>query len=97
MPNVATPGSISHGTLREVDLLRAFSNCLASYKGESDLVVEAIQLASLIEDGERSTTSHDVEEVLEILEDELNELAPPLHYFGAHEGDGSDFGFWPLY
>jgi len=27
--------------------------------------------------------------------DVLNDHAPAFCYFGAHEGDGSDFGFWP--
>tara|TARA_Y100000310_G_scaffold343680_1_gene452443 strand:- start:1457 stop:1825 length:369 start_codon:yes stop_codon:yes gene_type:complete len=31
---------------------------------------------------------------LEDLFDLLDEFAPPGYHFGAHEGDGSDFGFW---
>ena len=33
---------------------------------------------------------------LEDLFDLLNEFAPDGHYFGSHEGDGSDFGFWKI-
>jgi hypothetical protein len=33
---------------------------------------------------------------LEALFDLLDELAPTGTGFGAHEGDGSDFGFWSL-
>jgi hypothetical protein len=35
-------------------------------------------------------------EIIADMMDALNDLAPAGYYFGAHEGDGSDFGFWPL-
>lgn len=40
-------------------------------------------------------TSDCVDDYLADLIDLLNAFAPRGHYFGAHEGDGSDFGFWP--
>lgn len=36
----------------------------------------------------------DASYVLEELFDLLDELSPPDHYFGAHPGDGADFGWW---
>ena len=33
---------------------------------------------------------------LEEMFDVLNDHAPEGYYFGAHEGDGSDFGFWEI-
>jgi hypothetical protein len=33
-------------------------------------------------------------ELVTFLHEKLEELAPYGYYFGAIEGDGSDFGFW---
>lgn len=49
------------------------------------------------DDGERESGYWESESCmydLETLSDLLNEFAPPYSYFGAHEGDGSDYGFW---
>jgi hypothetical protein len=106
-------GSISHGTLRTPDLLRAFA---ASFEGLCDgqtippIVAEARGTAELIEECEercsgQGNTATNAEalgeqeeigqEVLTDLADNyLSECAPPYCYFGTHDGDGSDFGFW---
>jgi len=34
--------------------------------------------------------------VLEEVREKLEESAPEGTYFGTLEGDGTDFGFWPL-
>lgn len=101
-----TIGAITHGTLRPEDLLESYASQLwylirespaEEVEGDVILVNEARQL--LEDDGTlKDNTEAGCEEagfVLEALHDRLNELAPPLCYFGAHEGDGSCIGFWP--
>ncbi len=100
-------GSISSGTLRTEDLLAAFADELESIaKAEAphpgalnpDLMGPVNEARELLAKGPDNWT--DEEEgtaswlVNEDLMDALNEHAPPYCYFGAHEGDGADFGFW---
>lgn len=83
-------GSISWGTLRAEDLIPAFADELERLDEEgkySDLIKEANEI-----------TDFDSEESSYILNEELfnalNDFAPDGCYFGASEGDGTDFGFW---
>lgn len=92
----ATMGSISHGTLRTPDLLETFANELERLdhdKTHSALIERARSdwnnLDQMDSDGDEESS-----ETVNELIDALNEFAPPFCFFGAHEGDGSDFGFW---
>jgi hypothetical protein len=96
MANVkAEPGSISHGTLREDDLIDAFMGVL------NELDPQAYD-AALAEYGSFDTMEGQSKEEFdgwflnEYLFDKMDEYSPEGHYFGAHPGDGSDFGWWPV-
>lgn len=75
--------------MRTEDLIPAFAeelNRLDEDKEYSDLVEEA-----------ESVTDFDCEMSLYFLEelfDILNNFAPSYMYFGAHPGNGSDYGCW---
>jgi hypothetical protein len=103
-------GSISTGTLRQQDLLSAFAQKLSSlestkfyaevgpdslelYHG-SELVQQAPAMLNAL-DNTTAVGNPYVAEYLDWLTDALQEYCPPFVYFGAHPGDGADFGFWP--
>jgi len=81
-------GEISSGTLRTEDLLDSFSWYLRRYGGA--------EYAALCD--EAANVDPDSDEAADVLADlgeALNTIAAPYTYFGANEGDGSCFGFWP--
>ena len=91
MIDKVTIGSVSTGTLRDEDLLAAFAFELERL---ADNYPELVDRANqFVEDGftDGEASSNCVAELM----DALSEYAPPHVYFGAHEGDGADFGFWP--
>ena len=95
-----TIGSISAGTLKTKDLLDAFTNQLEYLTGKGHhLVAQYDQLLEDIEDNDDGTldieTDDNAQYLLEAITQALEDLAPPLTYFGTLEGDGADFGFWP--
>ena len=83
-------GSISTGTLRTDDLLRAFGNILEQLTESSFLTRNAYRLTTM-----NHASQQECDDVIAELEEALQELCPPFVYFGAHPGDGADFGFWP--
>lgn len=82
-------GTVIHGTLRTEALLSAFCWEIERLGGSHEVPESALEN---FEDPYwyTETAQQDLEEAFST----LNELAPEGMYFGAHPGDGSDFGFW---
>lgn len=91
-------GSISHGTMRTEDLIPIFLSELYDLAKRYS-VADHLRLCREIqhridtEPGyfDSEGASYDLNESLF---NALNEHAAPYFYFGAHPGDGSDYGFW---
>lgn len=94
MKTLGSIGTISHGTMRSEDLLEAFADELEYLCKANDLPVDGLVQEARDVDPE-DYGDETVSELIDDLIDALNEFAPPYCYFGAHEGDGSDYGFWP--
>ena len=87
-------GTISEGTLRTEDLLKAFADELEAISPNSKVLIkDARHVAPYAETNEAESPLPSI--LVNDLQNALNELAPPFCYFGALEGDGAQFGFWP--
>jgi hypothetical protein len=83
-------GSVSSGTLRPEDLIPCFLDEVKRYGIEHPDFEDMRKRC-------RSKNYFKTEDAaldLELLICLLDAMAPPYVYFGAHPGDGSDFGFW---
>jgi hypothetical protein len=104
-------GTISEGTLKPEDLVPRFAEALAirldeldaeqqargrSKSGELHRALQDLEQVELRIDAPDYYDSEDADEDLDWLQELLAHFAPPGHWFGAHPGDGADFGFWPL-
>lgn len=103
-------GTVSSGTMRPEDLIPKFLNALKTRPGAVSDYLHSLQespLGNLIHFSDLNWL-HDLPEWaldsylesdscgwdMEALFEALNEISPPLCYFGAREGDGADYGFW---
>ena len=89
----ASFGSISRGTMRVEDLIDNFSYELRKLAKASRRIREFVPLLKKCD----KYSEDDAPDIVSDLFDALQEFAPPYGYFGAHEGDGSDYGFWPSF
>lgn len=95
-------GTIIHGTMRPQDLIPAFIDALREHAPDAyvEMMSRPFPLvpAYVWDEGDESDwwMSEEASWVLMDLFDALDTHAPEGHYFGAHPGDGSDYGFWEL-
>jgi hypothetical protein len=93
--DLITLGSVSHSTMRTPDLLSAFLSEIRSIEQEAEASLLPSPVAAAAEQAiEAEDDSEQAQEILQELADALNLAAPFGYVFGAHPGDGSDFGFW---
>lgn len=90
-----TPGTLIHGTMRDEDLLRAFATELRRLD-EAGNYYQLCNEAMVMANDPEGDYQYMPADVITDLFDRLDEFSPEGHRFGAHEGDGSDYGFWPV-
>lgn len=82
-------GTVSRGTMRARDLIPAFADALRALRGALPKTphnnIRALR---------GNFDSEEADDVVTELFEELESLAPDYTMFGAHPGDGSDYGFW---
>lgn len=78
------PGTVIEGTLQPAPLLVAFLEELKRFNPGEAAEFSAQWHSEFTEPGNAVTA----------LIDTINDYAPDGWYFGAHPGDGADFGWW---
>ena len=85
-------GSYSSGTMRSEDLIPVFLDALDPLQLEQAdrQTIRAIQSRQRVGFLDDETADDDLSELFDL----LNNYCPDYCYFGAHPGDGADYGVW---
>lgn len=87
--------SVIRATLRSFDLYPTFLEVIKDTPEYTDITTNNPMLTSALADEESVFwDSDECTYVMNELFDALDSYAPDGYYFGPHEGDGSDFGYW---
>lgn len=91
-------GSVSHATMRPEDLIPAFIDELLSQTPTRREHLKLIkEIRQRIGEALYSGDYYDTDDCVEDLDDlftALDSYSLPYFYFGAHPGNGSDYGYW---
>ena len=97
------PGTLIEGTTRHQDLIPAFLAELQRIDpvGYDSIVRDTYPIPGYVERSYNPPThewwySDEAYDLLTRLFADLDNASPAGHYFGAHPGDGADFGYWPI-
>lgn len=95
------PGTLIQATHRHEDLIPAFTQELFLLRPSvarylQDEYKEVYAALAHPELGDLDPADQDAPELVDTLFIKLDEAAPDGYYFGAHPGNGSDFGFWEV-
>lgn len=93
-------GTVSWGTMRSEDLIPAFMDVLGRYAPERAKELrespENLEIFAWLEgDTDEPEPEYTSEFINEDLRQAMDEIAAPYTCFGASEGDGADYGYWP--
>ncbi len=86
---------VNYRSLRSEDLIPAFLELLKGI--DDDFITESyceIPYDAQFDDEHDFWESEQSIWIMECIVDRLNDYTPEGYYFGAHEGNGSDFGVW---
>jgi hypothetical protein len=87
-------GSVSSGTMRPEDLIPEFIYELRRQKPLSRGIRRELRSIEKEMEQEDFYEQDAASYALEYLFDTLDTFSPEGFYFGAHPGDGADYGFW---